>query len=129
VSFRGHRASINVVTLETGNIEIITKFPGINGAPAWSPDGQKLAMVLSKDGSPKIYILDLNTKELVRLTSGGSIDTEPFWHPSGTAIFFTSNRGGKPQIYRANLLSNEVQRITFQGDYNIPHRLPQMAAT
>lgn len=118
VSFRDNRASTNIVDVATGNIEVVTKFPGINGAPAWSPDGTKLALVLSKDGAPKIYVLNLLNKELVQLTTGGSIDTEPNWHPSGTTIFFTSNRGGKPQIYRANLLSGEVSRVTFQGDYN-----------
>lgn len=118
VSFKGGRSSINTVSLQNGQIEVITKFPGINGAPAWSPDGRQLAVVLSKDGSPKIYLLDLASRELRRLTSGGSIDTEPFWHPNGQSIFFTSNRGGKPQIYRVILQSGEVQRITFNGNYN-----------
>lgn len=118
VSFRGNRSSINVVTLESGSIDVVTKFPGINGAPAWSPDGKKLAMVLSKDGAPKIYLLNLESKELMRLTSGGAIDTEPFWHPNGSSIYFTSNRGGKPQIYRVDLLSGGIERVTFEGNYN-----------
>lgn len=119
VSFKGGRSSINLVTLANGQIEVVTKFPGINGAPAWSPNGQQLAVVLSKDGAPKIYILDLATRELRRLTSGGSIDTEPFWHPNGQSILFTSNRGGKPQIYKVLLQSGEVQRVTFNGNYNV----------
>lgn len=118
VSFKGGRSSINTVSLQNGQIEVITKFPGINGAPAWSPDGRQLAVVLSKDGAPKIYLLDLATRELRRLTSGGSIDTEPFWHPNGQSIYFTSNRGGKPQIYRVILQTGETQRITFNGNYN-----------
>lgn len=118
VSFRGGRSSINVVTLANGSIEVLTKFPGINGAPAWSPNGQKIALVLSKDGAPKIYLLDLSTRELRKLTNGSSIDTEPFWHPDGQSILFTSNRGGKPQIYRVLLQSGDVQRVTFVGNYN-----------
>lgn len=119
VSFKGGRSSVNVVTLENGQIETLTKYPGINGAPAWSPNGQQLALVLSKDGSPKIYLLDLASRKLTRLTSGGAIDTEPHWHPDGQAILFTSNRGGKPQIYRVVLQSGEVQRLTFNGNYNV----------
>lgn len=119
VSFRGGRSSINVVTLANGHIELLTKFPGINGAPAWSPNGQKIALVLSKDGAPKIYLLDLSTRELRKLTSGAAIDTEPFWHPDGQSILFTSNRGGKPQIYRVSLHSGDVQRVTFAGNYNV----------
>jgi len=104
VSFRGNRSSINVVDLATGAIEVVTKFPGINGAPAWSPDGKRLALVLSKDGAPKIYVLNMETKEMMRLTDGGAIDTEPHWHPDGQTIFFTSDRGGKAQIYKVNTL-------------------------
>ncbi len=118
VSFRGHRSSVNVVTLINGEIEQISRFPGINGAPAWSPDGNKLALVLSKDGSPNIYVLDLASKQLRQLTTGMSINTEPYWHPQGNSILFTSNRGGKPQIYQVALHNGEVQRLTFNGDYN-----------
>ncbi len=118
VSFRGGRSSINIIALQTGKIEVVSRFPGINGAPAWSPEGRRLALVLSKDGSPKIYVLDLATKELVKVTGGNAIDTEPFWMPDGKAIIFTSNRGGKPQIYKVVLATGEVQRLTFQGNYN-----------
>lgn len=119
VSFRGGRSSINAVSLDTGKIEMLTRFPGINGAPAWSPDGRKLAIVLSKDGAPKLYVLDLFTRDLRQLTRGGAIDTEPFWHPDGQSILFTSNRGGKPQIYRVLLQTGEVTRVTFNGNYNV----------
>lgn len=119
VSFKGGRSSVNFVNLANGKIEVLTKFPGINGAPAWSPNGQQLAVVLSKDGAPKIYVFDLITRDLKRLTSGGAIDTEPFWHPDGQSIFFTSNRGGKPQIYNVIIGSNEVKRVTFNGNYNV----------
>jgi len=118
VSFKGRRSSINVVKLINGEVEQVTRFPGINGAPAWSPDGKRLALVLSKDGAPKIYVLDLATKQLQRLTNGASIDTEPFWDPNGDSLLFTSNRGGKPQIYRVILGTGEVQRVTFKGEYN-----------
>ena len=119
VSFKGGRSSVNVVTLETGKIEVMSRFPGINGAPAWSPNGQQMAIVLSKDGAPKLYLLDLATRKITKLTNGGAIDTEPHWHPDGQSILFTSNRGGKPQIYKVVLQTGDVQRVTFNGNYNV----------
>jgi TolB protein len=74
--------------------------------------------VLSKDGGPKIYTVDVASKKLSRLTDGTGIDTEPSWSPDGQSIVFTSNRGGKPQIYRVSLSSGKTERLTFNGDYN-----------
>jgi len=40
-----------------------------NGAPAWSPDGHKLALTLGgAGGNPDIYVLDLTTQDLTRVT-------------------------------------------------------------
>lgn len=118
VSFEGHRAAIYMQDLASGRRELVSKFPGINGAPAWSPDGRKIALVLTLTGYPKIHILDLATKKLERVTDGWSLDTEPNWSPDGGSLIFTSNRGGNPQIYRLYLGNKKVERVTFQGIYN-----------
>jgi TolB protein len=91
---------------------------GINSAPAWSPDGRRLALTLSAGGSPDIYILDLAAKNLQRLTSGPSIDTEPSWMPDGKSLLFTSDRSGGAQIYHVSANGGKAQRLTFDGKYN-----------
>lgn len=118
VSFEKNRAEIYLIDVSTGRRELLSKFPGINGAPAWSPDGRSLALVLSKEGSPKLYLLDLISRQLTQLTQGYSIDTEPAWSKDGQQLYFTSNRGGKPQIYRMEMASRKVDRVTFEGGYN-----------
>lgn len=119
VSFEGNRAAIYQQSVATGAREIISKFPGINGAPAWSPDGRKLAIVLSQTGYPKIYLLDLTSKHLEQITNEWYLDTEPNWAPDGKSIIFTSNRGGSnPQIYRIYLNTKKIERVTFNGSYN-----------
>ncbi len=118
VSFEGRRPRIFVQEVYTGTREVVTEFPGINGAPAWSPDGRRLALVLSRDGNPEIYVLDVASKRLDRLTNNAAIDTEPAWSPDGQTILFTSDRGGGPQIYRVPATGGRVQRLTFEGSYN-----------
>ena len=118
VSFEKRHAAIYISDLATGKRQLISRFPGINGAPAFSPDGKTLAMVLSKDGSPKIYTIDLRTKKLTQITRDWAIDTEPNWAPDGKSLIFTSSRSGGPQIYQVTLANHQVQRLTYVGGYN-----------
>ena len=112
------RPGVFLHNLSTGKREVLTRFAGLNGAPAFSPDGKTLALVLSKDGNPDIYLLDLVTRDLRRITRHYGIDTEPSWSADGESIIFTSNRGGQPQIYQLRLEDLQIQRLTFEGDYN-----------
>lgn len=118
VSFEKKRSQIYVIAIETGKRQLITSFPGINGAPAWSPDGKQLAVVLSKGGNPNIYLVDLNNGRMKQLTDSYGIDTEPSFAPDGKSLIFTSGRGGAPQIYQLFLDSGKQQRLTFDGNYN-----------
>lgn len=118
VSFEKRRSSIYRLYLNSGKRELITQFPGINGAPAWSHDDRKLAVVLSKSGSPKVYVLDVATKKLKQMTYGFSIDTEPDWSPDNRHIVFTSDRGGSPQVYQLDVASRKIKRVSFIGNYN-----------
>ena len=97
----------------------------MNGAPAWSPDGKKLALTLGgSNGNPDIYILDLSSQNLTRITDDPAIDTEPTWSPDGRYLYFTSDRAGAPQIYRTGTTPGEhPKRITFTGNYNARPRI------
>jgi len=118
VSFENRRAQIYTQDLFSGQRQLLTAEPGINGAPSWSPDGRRLALTLSRDGNPEIYIYNLLGRTLSRLTNNTAIDTEPVWAPDGSSIVFTSDRGGSPQLYRISTLGGQAQRLTFEGSYN-----------
>lgn len=90
----------------------------MNQAPAWSPDGKKLALVLSKTGVAKIYLMNVQSRQVEQLTDGYAIDTEPKFTPDGNSIIFTSDRGGGPQIYQINLANHQINRLTYSGAYN-----------
>lgn len=85
--------------------------------------GSRLAFVLSRDGNPEIYVMDMGSRQVRRVTNHLAIDTEPFWGKDGQTIYFTSDRGGKPQIYKTNINSGAAERVTFVGNYNANPKL------
>jgi TolB protein len=124
VSFEGNKSSIFVQTLRTGSRIQVSSKAGINGAPAFSPDGRKLVVTLGGvDGNLDIHVLDINSRQSQRLTTHRAIDTEGSWSPDGRYIYFTSDRSGGPQIYRVAADGGTPERITFEGSYNARPRL------
>jgi TolB protein len=124
VSFEGNRSSIFIQTLRTGNRLQVSSKPGINGAPAFSPDGRKLVLTLGGvDGNLDIHVLDVNSRQSKRITTHRAIDTEGSWSPDGRYIYFTSDRSGGPQIYRVSANGGTPERVTFEGSYNARPRL------
>jgi TolB protein len=111
--------SIYTHNIGTGEQHKITLEKGINSSPAWSPDGTKLAVVLSFETNPDIYVIDIATGTRKRLTTDPAIDTEPSWSPDGQSIVFTSDRGGSPQIYKVSAAGGPAQRLTFEGRQNL----------
>jgi TolB protein len=103
--------------------QVVASFRGSNSAPAWSPDGKTLAVVLSVDGGSQIFLLNADgSGSRRRISNSTSIDTEPRYSADGKWLYFTSDRGGSPQIYRMPAGGGEPQRVTFEGSYNVSPR-------
>lgn len=103
----------------TSKRTLVANFKGSNSAPAWSPSGRDLAVVLTLTGGSQLYLIPAAGGEPRRLASSNSIDTEPVFSPDGSSIYFTSDRGGGPQIYRIPATGGEARRVTFKGSYNV----------
>ena len=124
VSFEHTQPAIYMQTLANGQRTLLSQQTGINGAPAFSPDGKSLALTLSTSpGNPDVYVMSLANKQLRRITTSDAIDTEPVWSPDGASLYFTSDRGGTPQIYKVAAQGGEPQRVTFDGSYNANPRV------
>jgi len=119
VSFKNNRSEVFVIHpfLKIKPIKL-PKFDGIASSPSWHPDGERIALTISKKGNKDIYLYNLKTKELKRLTKNTAIDTEANFSPDGKSMAFTSNRTGQVQIYIKNLDTGKIKRATFKGTYN-----------
>jgi Tol biopolymer transport system component len=95
--------------------------------PVWSPDGSKIAFVLTWAGGVDldIFVMNADGSGLFQLTNHPGVDTDPTWSPDGTKIAFTSNRDsyirrgtGRPgrvsifEIYVVNHDGTGLTRLT-----------------
>ena len=118
VSFENRtQSAIYIQDREQGSRVKAISRAGINGAPSWSPDGQRLAITLSHEGNPEVYVFQIESGELRRITQSDAIDTEAVWADNDT-IIFTSDRSGGPQLYEVSARGGRASRITFEGNYN-----------
>jgi TolB protein len=93
--------------------------PGMNTGAAWSPDGSKIALTLSKDGNPEIYVISSTDGSIIkRITNDKSIDTSPAWSPDGGKLAFVSDRNGGPQIFVVSANGGAATQVSFNGNYN-----------
>lgn len=119
-SYLAHFPDVYLVNLNTGSRKCIANYPGLNSSGAFAPNGREVALTLSKDGHPNLFIKDLKSGRLTRLTSTrNAADTSPSWSPDGKQIVFVSDRSGSPQLYTINRNGGEPRRITSRGSQNV----------
>ena len=100
----------------TGQRKAVMSHPGLNMGAAFH--GGRMAVVLSKDGNPEIYVGSADGSGLRRLTNSGAIDVSPTWSPDGSKIAFVSDRHGSPQIFVMGAGGGGAKRVTYKGSYN-----------
>jgi TolB protein len=76
--------------LSTGQRRIIAGYSGLNTSAAVSPDGTKVAMILSRSGSPDVWVCDTDGANLKQLTATPEDESSPCWSPDGQWICFAT---------------------------------------
>jgi len=78
------------------------------GAPAWSPDGAKVAY---SDGSDVFTVPSIGGSP-TRITVDPAADVHPTWSPDGSSLAFVSARGGGPDVWVIAAAGGPATRIT-----------------
>jgi TolB protein len=104
--------------LSSGIRKVIAKYSGSNISPAVSPDGSRVAMILSKGGSPNLYVANIDGSGLQRLTSTREGESSPCWSPDGKTICFASRVGGSAALYTIPATGGQMKRLQTIGAVN-----------
>jgi TolB protein len=70
--------------------------------PKWSPDGEQIVFISSREGNREIYLMNKDGSDIKRLTNTFASESNPCFSPDGSKILFRSNRDGVNQIYIMN---------------------------
>ena len=104
----------------TGRSKPLSSHGGLNASGAVSPDGKSMAVILSRDGNPELYLKSLRTGRLKRMTNTRrGNEASPTWSPDGNHIAYVSDTSGRPQIYIISKNGGRAQRLTSTGSENV----------
>lgn len=86
-------------------------FKGTNSGARFSPNGSQVAMVLSGEGNPEIYVSNAQGRGVARRTHSSAVEASPAWSPDGSRLIFTSDAAGGPQLYVMPAAGGQMQRL------------------
>jgi len=110
------------IDLSRNRRETLASYGGLNTGAAISPDGKDIALILSKDGNPELYIKNLRSGKLTRLTnSPRAAEASPSWSPDGRQLVYASDQNGigRPQLYIISREGGTPKRISSRGTENV----------
>src|SRR6185436_6332376 len=83
----GDRTRLYVMNADGSALRQLSESFDPRGAPAWSPDGQSIAIAAMIDASPRVVRVGTAGQAPVPLVSEYS--TDPEWSPDGTFVVFS----------------------------------------
>jgi TolB protein len=113
--FRSGFPDIYVIDLASRRRDLLIHFKGTNQGARFSPSGNQIAMVLSGEGNPEIYVGNGQGTGVERRTAvSGAVKSSPAFSPDGSQIIYASEPG--PQLYvMANAKGAAPRRVSPAG--------------
>ena len=87
---------IYIMNADGSDQKRLTKSPGYDGGPFFSPDGERVIWRHFQDNGmlADVYTMRLDGSGMHRLTDFASMSWAPYFHPSGEYVIFHSNKFG-----------------------------------
>ncbi|PSQ89616.1 MAG: hypothetical protein BRD43_03190, partial [Bacteroidetes bacterium QS_4_64_154] len=81
--------------------------------PSISPEGNRIAFVSDRSGTPEVWVAEVDGPSPTRLTSlGGPTIHTIRWSPDGTRLCFVARRGGQSNLHLISASGGPPSRLT-----------------
>jgi Tol biopolymer transport system component/DNA-binding winged helix-turn-helix (wHTH) protein len=123
---RRGRTGLYVMNVDGSGMQRLAEELDVRGAPAWSPEGNWIAIGAMSGGTPRLFKIPVAGGAPVALGEGFALD--PVWSPSGSFIVFSAadvgtnfsvgavNADGTPHELPSLILSRGSRRFDFLGE-------------
>jgi TolB protein len=115
-SWKGGGEEILEHNIGSGERRVFANYPGANLSPEVSPDGRKVAMILSRGGSPNLWVCNMDGSGLKQLTNTRDEDSCPTWSPDSREICFVC-RSGRAELQKVSVNGGPASVLRVVGVY------------
>jgi hypothetical protein len=95
---------VTPLTEHRGHVQLST--------PRFSPDGQRIALTMWRDGQRDLWLASPDGAFTHRLTDDMAVERDPAWSPDGRVLYFVSDRTGVSNIYALELDTAQLWQVT-----------------
>lgn len=111
-----HSGELRVYDIAGRRSSVLLKTDNSDTAPAWSPDGEWIAIQQRIGSNTEICLIRPDGSQSTNLTDNPARDINPAFSPDGKRIAFASNRDGNFglfQLYEMNMDGSDTRRIFY----------------
>jgi TolB protein len=109
--FRSNAPDVFLSNVTTGAREMLISFRGTNSGARFSPNGQQVAVIMTGEGAPELYVTNAQGRQPARKTRSEAVKSSPCWSPDGSQIVFTMEPG--PQLYVMPAAGGAPRRLSI----------------
>lgn len=108
----GEAKEVYLMDYDGRHVRRLTANGSLNLSPAWSPEGERIAITSYRDKFPALFLLDKKGHlQKIRLPDS-ALNISPDWSPDGRSLVYSASRRGNADIYVMDLNSQRSRRLT-----------------